>query len=142
MGEGLKAWAEMKHPRDARGMFTAGDGERLTLNEMMYNRVQQKREINRFRHEHGEATMEIPVKPRKLKPGERMHPLETRKLWISVDPTSKRWRITYVDLRGPSGHAERDTWKEVVQMAVFEYNGQLHKATNMIESDVGKKAKR
>ncbi len=37
---------------------------------------------------------------------------------VSVDPTSKKWRATWFDERGPGGHSEAKDYLEAVMLAV------------------------
>lgn len=100
------------------------------------NRTLRLRQIGRFRRAHGEATFEMPI-PQKA--GEPRSPYRARKLWISRDPTSKRWRVTRVSARGPEGHGEFASWDDAVYDAMMEWRGSLSGVTNVLD---GPKARR
>ena len=88
-----------------------------SLAELMIRGVQRKRAIGRFRRAHGEAVLEL------VTHDPRRGPWVTRKIWVSVDPTSGLWRTTRVSHRGPQGHTEYRSWGDALLDVLADYPG-------------------
>ena len=127
----LGAW--LWRPRDERGLVSLRPGGRLDFKSANINATLRKRQIGAFRRAHGEAVFELPS-------GEtEKGPFVTRKLWISVDPTSRLWRVTRVSAKGPQGHTEFSSWSHAVYNALVDHpRARLSAVTNVKRSDVGR----
>lgn len=88
---------------------------RLDFRAVQINATLRKREVLTFRRRHGEVLFEIAS-------GEKdKSPYTVRKLWVSVDPTSRKWRVTRVDGKGPRGHTEYRSWTDAVRDILTDY---------------------
>jgi len=127
----LGAW--LWRPRDERGLVSLKPKGRLDFQSANINAAIRKRQIGAFRRAHGEAVFELPA-------GEtEKGPFVTRKLWISVDPTTRRWRVTRVSAKGPQGHTEFRSWSDAVYMALVDHpRARLSAVTSVKNSDVGR----
>lgn len=108
-------------------------GTRFSFKAVQVNAANRKRAVGRFRRLHGEATFELPT-------GDTSRgPFVARKLWISVDPTSRRWRVTRVSYKGPEGHTEYRSWTDAVYDALVDYpKASLDAVVSVRDSDIGK----
>ena len=128
----LGAWRQT-YPLDEYGKTELRPGGRLSFTASGINQANRRRAIGRFRRLHGEAVFELPT-------GDTSKgPHVARTLWISVDPTSRKWRVTRVSHRGPEGHTEFRSWDDAVYDALVDYpKAHLGAVVNVRDSDVGK----
>lgn len=129
----LGAW-RLAYPLDTRGKTsTRGPDGKIVFKAVHVNAALRKRAVGRFRRLHGEATFEM------LTGDTRKGPYVPRKLWFSIDPTSRKWRVTRVSHKGPEGHTEYRTWSDMVYDALVDYpNASLDAVVNVRDSEVGK----
>jgi len=129
----LGAWRQA-YPLDERGHTPVrGADGKLIFKAVHVNATNRKRAVGRFRRLHGEATFEI------LTGDASKGPYVARKLWFSIDPTSRKWRVTRVSHKGPEGHTTYLTWSDMVYDALVDYpKASLDAVINVRDSEIGK----
>ena len=134
----LAAWM-FGREREPSGLVARKREGKLDWKAVQINATLRRRQIGAFRRRYGEATFELPSgEDVRAQPVGR-RPYVTRKLWISIDPTSRRWRVTRVDAKGPAGHGEFSSWSDAVYNALVDNpRATLSKVTNIIPSPVGR----